>query len=244
MLPTMPKQSTAWSVVVTMLALALRARAAPRPITERAASDLSLFAQLKLADTAIQRYELLPNDEDFVFDFNAGDVPIATSANFGPLVGTGISFNMGQLPACSMSFVHLHPRATELFALTTGHVKSEMVPQEGVTDSEGNQRVISVDLNPGQLTIFPQGSFHTQINPDCESANFTAAFTSDEFAVGMVAKQAFSFSDDVVAATFGQTIAGEDIEKVRDAIPTTLAIEVEGCLAKCGKKKNQATEQP
>ncbi|KAL2812349.1 RmlC-like cupin domain-containing protein [Aspergillus cavernicola] len=224
------------SVVAVMLAVAIPARAAPQLITKRS-SELSLTAQLKLADTAIERYQLLPNNQDFVFDFTTADVPIATSQNFPPLVGTGISFNMGELPACSMSFVHLHPRATELFTLTSGHVLSEMVPQAGVVDSDGNPRVISVELNPGMLTIFPAGSFHTQINPDCEAANFTAAFTSDEFAVSMVANQAFSFSDDVVAATFGQSIAGEDIERVRDAIPTTLAIKVEECLSKCGKQK-------
>ncbi|KAL4938599.1 hypothetical protein BDV06DRAFT_231658 [Aspergillus oleicola] len=234
----MPSTFTLRSVAAGMLAVALPATAAPQPITQRAASDLSITAQLKLADTAIERYEILSNDEDFVFSFNEGDVPIATSQNFYPLVGTGISFNMGSLPACSMAFVHLHPRATELFTLTSGHVKSEMIPQEGVVDTEGNQRVIKTDLNAGMMTVFPAGSFHTQINPECEPANFTAAFTSDEFAVGMVAKQVFSFSDNVVAATFGQSIAGEDIEKFRDAIPTTLAIEVEGCLSKCGKTKN------
>ncbi|KAL4883589.1 RmlC-like cupin domain-containing protein [Aspergillus karnatakaensis] len=224
------------TLAAAILALALQATAAPQHITQRDNSDLSLTAQLRLADTATERYALLPDDKDFVFDFYNTDNPIATTANFPPLVGTGISFNVGQLPACSMSFVHLHPRATELFNLVSGHVLSEMIP-ESVFDTEGNQRVIKTELNPGQLTIFPAGSFHTQINPDCEPANFTAAFTSDEFSVSMVARQVFSFTDDVISATFGQTIAGEDIEKVRDAIPTTLAIKVEECLSKCGKEK-------
>ncbi|KAL4742909.1 RmlC-like cupin domain-containing protein [Aspergillus similis] len=231
-------QSALPPVITAMLAIALSATAAPapQPITKRA-SDLSLTAQLKLADTAIERYALLPDDSDFVFDFNTAETPIATSQNFYPLVGTGISFNMGLLPACSMSFVHLHPRATELLTLTSGHVLTEMVPETGVTDSSGKPRVIKTDLHAGQMTIFPAGSFHTQVNPDCSAANFTAAFTSDEFAVGMVARQAFEFSDDIIAASFGQVIAGEDIEQVRDAIPTSLAIEVEGCLSKCGKQK-------
>lgn len=136
-----------------------------------------------------------------------------------------------------MSFVHLHPRATELLTLTSGHVLTEMVPEAGVTDSSGKPRVIKTDLHAGQMTIFPAGSFHTQVNPDCSAANFTAAFTSDEFAVAMVARQTFEFSNDIIAASFGQVIAGEDIEQMRDAIPTSLAIEVEGCLSKCGKQK-------
>ncbi|KAL3475853.1 RmlC-like cupin domain-containing protein [Aspergillus californicus] len=224
------------SILAAMLAIALPASAVPAPITKRA-SDLSLTAQLKLADTAIERFALIPDDESFVFDFKTAQIPIATSQNFPPLVGTGISFNMGELPACSMSFVHLHPRATELFTLVSGHVLSEMIPQQGVTDADNNPRVIKTALTAGQMTIFPAGSFHTQINPDCESANFTAAFTSDEFAVSMVANQVFGFTDDVVAATFGQSIAGEDLERVRDAIPTSLAIKVEACLSKCGLEK-------
>ncbi|KAL4790310.1 RmlC-like cupin domain-containing protein [Aspergillus venezuelensis] len=234
----MPSSLIMKSVGALILAVALPAAAAPHPITQRAVSDLPITAQLKLADTAIERYEILSDDKQFVFNFNEGDVPVATSQNFYPLVGTGVSFNMGSLPACTMAFAHLHPRATELFTLTSGHVKSEMIPQEGVTDSGGNQRVIRTDLTAGMMTVFPAGSFHLQINPDCEPANFTAAFNSDEFAVGMIAKQVFSFTDDVVAGTFGQSITGEDIEGVREAIPKSLAIEVEGCLAKCGLTKN------
>ncbi|RDW76513.1 germin family protein [Aspergillus mulundensis] len=221
------------------LALALPASAAPTSqISKRAAAnDLSLTAQLKLASTATERFALLPNDSDFIFDFTTAQTPIATSQNFPPLVGTGLSFNMGSLPACSMSFVHLHPRATELLTLTSGHVLTEMIPEAGVVDAEGKARVIKTSLTAGQMTVFPQGSFHTQVNPECEVANFTAAFNSEEFAVGMVARQMFGFGDDVVAASFGGVIAGEDIEKVRQAIPESLAIEVEGCLSKCGIEK-------
>ncbi|KAL4919255.1 RmlC-like cupin domain-containing protein [Aspergillus aurantiobrunneus] len=136
-----------------------------------------------------------------------------------------------------MAFLHLHPRATELFALTSGRVLSEMVPQAGVLNAEGNQRVIRGELNPGMVTIYPAGSFHTQLNPDCEAANFTAAFTAEEFAAGIVAGQTFSLPDDVIARTFGGSIAGEEIERVRDAIPVDMAIAVEGCLEKCGMAK-------
>lgn len=138
-----------------------------------------------------------------------------------------------------MTFLHLHPRATELFAINSGRILSEMVPETGATDDEGNQRVIRTELGPGMLTIYPAGSFHTQVNPDCVPANFTAAFTSDEFAVGVVAGQTYSFSDDIIARTFGKSVAGEDIDTVRDAIPKDMAIKVDECLAKCGKQKRQ-----
>ncbi|RAL14774.1 germin family protein [Aspergillus homomorphus CBS 101889] len=231
--------SALYSVAVT-IALVLPATAAPQPITKRAPSDLSLNAQLRLADTAIERYQLLPNDSDFVFNFTGSEeVPIASSQNWPALVGVGASFSISQLPACSMSFLHLHPRATELFGLTSGRILSEMVPQAGVLNADGKQRVISVELGPGMVTVYPAGSFHTQVNPDCEPASFAAAFTSDEFAVSLIAEQTFSLPDDVIARTFGQSIAGEDIEKVRGAIPASMAIQVEECLAKCGKEKRR-----
>lgn len=138
-----------------------------------------------------------------------------------------------------MSYLHLHPRATELFSIHSGRVLSQMVPEVGVVDSEGKQRVINAELGPGMMTIFPAGSFHTQVNPDCEPANFTAALSSEDFGIGLVASETFALSDDVVAATFGQSIAGEDIEKVRGAIPGDVVIKVEECLAKCGMKKRE-----
>lgn len=44
-------------------------------------------------------------------------------------------------------------------------------------------------------------------------------------------------SDDVIAAAFGQSIAGEDIDRVRGAIPASIALGVEECLTKCGLAK-------
>lgn len=207
--------------------------------------------------SAADRYQLLSKDEDFVFDFNKNELPLANHKSFPALVGSGASFSLSQLPgmsavtlstlndtdnipiACSMSFVHLHPRATELFAITSGRVLSEMVPEGGVLDSKGNQRVIRTEISQGMLTIYPAGSFHTQVNPDCEPANFTAAFTSEDSGVSLVADQTFAFSDDVIAATFGQSIAGEDIDKVRHAIPGNMLVKIEECLTKCGKQKRQ-----
>ncbi|KAE8150845.1 RmlC-like cupin domain-containing protein [Aspergillus avenaceus] len=219
---------TLYSVIATALALAFPINAAPA--TARRSSDLSLTAQLRLADTAVERYKLLPKDEDFVFDFAKSEVAVASSQNFPALVGTNTAFSIGQLPACSMSFLHLHPRATELFSLSSGNIISEMVPEAGVQDADGNQRVVRVELHPGTVTIYPAGSFHTQVNPNCEPANFTAAFNNEEFAVSLVARQTFSLSDDVIAATFGQSVAGEDVDRVRRAIPTDMAIKVEECL--------------
>ncbi|RAK97289.1 germin family protein [Aspergillus ibericus CBS 121593] len=223
------------SFTIILLTLTLHAAALPQPIPPRSNSDLSLTAQLRLADTAIERYQLLPNDSDFVFNFtNTEDLPVATSQNWPALVGVGAAISMSQLPPCSMTFIHLHPRATELFALTSGHILSSMIPETGVLDKNNTQRVIRTDLHAGQVTIYPAGSFHTQVNPDCEAANFTAAFTSDEFAVGLVAEQLFAFGDGVVERSFGGSITGEELERLRGAIPRDMVVRVEECLGRCG----------
>ncbi|KAF4974576.1 hypothetical protein FZEAL_8548 [Fusarium zealandicum] len=46
------------------------AMAAPRSMEPRAASELSLTAQLRLADTVVDSFKLLPEDKEFVYDFN------------------------------------------------------------------------------------------------------------------------------------------------------------------------------
>ncbi|KAJ5525347.1 hypothetical protein N7494_011997 [Penicillium frequentans] len=229
--------TTISSIIAVALVFSLPTKAAPRQMMRRSTPELSLTAQLQIADTAIDRYKLLSKDEDFVYDFTNSTTPFANRETFPALVGSGTSFSVGQLPACSMVYLHLHPRATELFVLNSGRVLTQMVPEAGVLDSEGKQRVINTELGPGKMTIFPAGSFHTQVNPDCEPANFTAAFSAEDFGFGLVAQETFSLSDDAIAATFGQSIAGEDIDKVRDAIPTDAVIKVEQCLTKCGKQK-------
>lgn len=136
-----------------------------------------------------------------------------------------------------MSLLHTHPLADELFAVVTGRILTEMVPETGVVDAEGNQRVIRTDLSAGMMTVFPAGALHTQFNPGCEPASTAVSFTTDDFRIGLVANEVLALSDDIIARTFGQAIAGEDIDTIRDAIPTGMAIMVEECLATCGRQK-------
>lgn len=48
--------------------------------------------------SAVERYELLPKNEDFVFDFNQNETPLATTKNFPALVGSGAALSYTQLP--------------------------------------------------------------------------------------------------------------------------------------------------
>ncbi|KAG5742826.1 hypothetical protein H9Q70_014454 [Fusarium xylarioides] len=111
-----------------------------------------------------------------------------------------------------------------------------MVPENGVLDNEGQRRVIRTELAQNMMTPFYQGSAHTQYNPDCQPATFVASFASEDFGAGQI-HETFALSDEVIGASFGQSIVGEDIERVRQAIPKSIARGVDSCLEKCGLMK-------
>lgn len=206
--------------------------------------ELSLTAQLQLADTAADRFSLL-KDEQFLFDFNqkqpspgkGGELIPANRKTFPALVGTGAGMALGRVDACGMNTLHVHPRSAELQIVTKGRLIAEMVPENGVLNADGTRRVIRTEIRENMMTPFYQGSVHTQFNPDCEPATFVAAFASEDFGTGQIADETFALSDDVISATFGQSIAGEDIDKVRMAIPKSIALGVDDCLKKCGIAK-------
>ncbi|KAF4555486.1 Hypothetical protein D9617_2g054470 [Elsinoe fawcettii] len=221
---------------------------APRPSFPGPApgSGLSLTAQLTLADSAVDRFLLLPKDEQFVFNFDdltkkglggkGGDLVAANRKTFPALVSTGAGMAVGFLGPCGFNTPHVHPRSVELQIVTEGRLVTEMVPENGVL-ANGKRRVIRNTLEKNQMTPFYQGSVHTQFNPDCDKATFVAAFNNEDFSAGQIPDELFALGDDVISAAFGQAIAGEDVAKFRKAIPTSIALGVEECLVKCGIQK-------
>lgn len=222
------------TVASAMLAIA---SAAPSQLAPRDESSPSKTAQLRLADSSVDRYKLLPNDEDFVFNFLESQALFADAKSFPALVGTGAAFAYTTLDACSMSFLHLHPRATELLTVTSGSILTEMFPEAAVFDADDQQRVIRTELGPGMMTVFPAGSFHTQLNVDCKPATFVAAFTSEDPGAAAVVNGVFALSDGVISGAFGEAISGEDIDKIRDALPAGLGTKIDQCLERCNMQK-------
>jgi hypothetical protein len=232
-------------------------------------TGLSLTQQLFLADTATDRFALLPNDKQFVFDFNqaqagagkGGELVAANRKTFPALVGTGSGMAVGRVKrkspqpsqnkgnhsartdsplytACGMNTLHVHPRATELQVVTQGRLITAMTPENGVLNANGKgRRVITNEVKAYQMTPFYQGSVHTQFNPDCTDALFVASFNSEDFGTGQVVDETFSFSDDIIGAAFGQSVDGADIDKIRAAVPVSIAEGVEQCLKTCGIPK-------
>jgi hypothetical protein len=237
---------------------ALEGRTATPPASSSAAPPapvptLSKTAQLFLADTAADRYSLLPENKDFVFDFGAsptrgkggkgGDLVAANRKTFPALVGTGSGMAVGFLGACGFNTPHVHPRATELQVVTAGTLIVEMAPENGVFNVPGNatsgRRIIRNQLTVGQMTPFYLGSVHTQYNPECSNATFVASFNSEDFGTGSVVDEVASFSREVAAAAFGEAIDGSEIDAFKKVIPVSIAQGVEQCLQKCGIQKRK-----
>ncbi|CAK7237035.1 hypothetical protein SBRCBS47491_009840 [Sporothrix bragantina] len=198
-----------------------------------------------LAATASDRFALLPDDAQFIFDFNqpqaatgqGGELIVANRKTFPALVGTGSGVAVGFVKPCGINTFHVHPRSAELLIVVEGRLVTEMVPENGVLDASGGRRMIQTEIGPFQMTPFYQGSLHTQFNPDCTNTTFLSFFASEDVGTGQVLDETFAFTNDVIEAAFGGTIAGANIDVVRQAIPPSIALGVEQCLQQCGIQK-------
>ena len=134
--------------------------------------------------------------------------------------------------ACAIIPVHIHPRATELLAVLSGKITNHMIPENGVTNADGSQRVILTELTANMMTINPQGAFHTVYNLECEPANIVAAFNSEDPGATLVANAFFSYDDDILTNELNQGISSDQIDAVKQAIATR-TLKVQECLKRC-----------
>jgi oxalate decarboxylase/phosphoglucose isomerase-like protein (cupin superfamily) len=155
-----------------------------------------------------------------------------------PLSPGTLSTNQPHKTGCSMASLHIHSRSAEIFVVLQGRVLTEMIPEGGVLDTTDpdnvKPRVIRTELTANQTTIFPQGSFHAQMNPDCTPAFAVAAFASDDPGAALVVPQAFEQSDEFVLNSFGGRLSAEDLARFRAAVPQGAFFDVEACRKKCG----------
>jgi mannose-6-phosphate isomerase-like protein (cupin superfamily) len=209
------------------------------------ADNLSLIQSLILAPKAVDRIKLIPNDADFVFDFNnppsdtlttgkGGHTVRADRQSFPPLIGTGVSMTVGFLGPCGFNTPHIHPRSSEINIVVKGSLVAEFTLENGA-------RTVTNTVLTNQMTVFPQGALHTEFNPDCTDALFVAGFGSEDPGVQQEAQTFFGFGKEAVEAAVGNgfTFEGGDVDKFRAAIPANVALGVESCLKKCGIAKNK-----
>ncbi|KAM3535992.1 hypothetical protein MY4038_000768 [Beauveria bassiana] len=221
------------SIIAAVLAMSHTAVSAPTNQTKPGA-ELSKAARLRMADS------ILADDKDFVFDLGQnGFQSIANRQTFPAMVGTGTSIAAARFPGCSISKLHIHPRAAEMLVLLSGRLVTETIPELGaaVGAADGQtvqqQRVIRNELAPNTLTVFDQGALHTQINPECDDATALTVFSAEDGGFGFVADQAFALPDDVIATQLGDAISGADIDRIRAALPAGVAAQIDACVEKC-----------
>ena len=203
------------------------------------AGNKDLLQALMLAPTAVQRIELIPNDNDFVYDFNnppenatttgkGGHTVRADRDLFPPLVHTGVSMTLGFLGPCGFNTPHVHPRSSEINVVVKGSLVAEFT-------LENKARTITNHLSTNQMTVFPQGAMHTEFNPDCTDALFVAGFADEDPGVQQAAQTFFGLEQDIIEAALKNdfTFEGKDVNKFRSMIPANVAMGVESCLQKC-----------
>ncbi|KAF7338704.1 RmlC-like cupin [Mycena sanguinolenta] len=215
------------------LSLAL---AALRVSADAASDEAALVKSLRDAPTAVDRINLLPNDEDFEFDFfdpakaatvgAGGKIVTANSASFPAVIGTRSAMAIGVLDACSMNTPHTHPRATEMQYSVNGTIRTGMITENG-------GRFIMTELPPGSMTIFPKGSVHFQVNDGCDPLLFVSSFNSEDPGVLSIAQRFLGLPPDIVGATLGG-LGVEEVAGLESQIPDNVAIGTDACLKRCG----------
>ncbi|KAJ7683181.1 spherulin-1B [Mycena rosella] len=205
-----------------------------------------IVGQLRDAPTAAARIGLLPDDSQFVFNFfdplakatagKGGKVITANSGTFPAVVGNGAAMAIGLLEPCGMNTPHTHPRATEIQFNVNGTIRTGMITENGA-------RFIMTDLDPGEMTVFPMGSVHFQINEGCAPAMFVSGFNSEDPGALQIAQRFLGLSPDIVAATLND-IGVEEVMGLEALIPDSVSLGTDECLKRCGLPRvSQPTTQ-
>ncbi|KAJ7091491.1 RmlC-like cupin domain-containing protein, partial [Mycena belliarum] len=199
-------------------------------------------AQLRLAPTAVDRINDLPDDKQFIFDFfnptagltrgAGGRTVTATSGTFPAVVGNGIAMTVGFLSPCAINTPHTHPRATEINFSVNGTLRTGLLTENGA-------RFVVNELPPGSMTVFPQGAIHFEINDGCEPAMFVAGFNNEDPGVSSLAQRFFGLPPDVVGIAMGD-LGVEQVKGLEAMIPDNIAEGTDECLRRCGLARSPA----
>jgi hypothetical protein len=183
----------------------------------------SLNAQLETATQQLDRLALLSQDSQWTFDFNAqksstfspGSVVNANAATFPAAVDNELTMvsiflhpctihspsntrpqAMINLGPCAMLPPHLHPRASNYVVGIAGNVSTYMIEENGA-------RVVSADLTPGKMTIFPRGSLHSMVNNGCTNAQLVSALSNTDQGTSNIVNGLSMFPADILEGAFG-----------------------------------------
>ncbi|XP_024516403.1 putative germin-like protein 2-1 [Selaginella moellendorffii] len=101
-----------------------------------------------------------------------GGVRAAINTTLFPgITSQGITYVHFNSVPCGVNLPHMHPRASELLTMISGGPL-----QVGFVDTAGVPRINL--LNPGDITIFPRGMMHFEINVGTKPAFYISALNS------------------------------------------------------------------
>ena len=216
------------------------------PVHNSPDNNTALITELRNAPTAAERTLLLAQqggNKSFIFDFNnpppeaiktntGGKFVSANIGTFPALTGASIAMNVGTVAPCGVVATHIHPRADEFVIVVEGRLIAQSITETGSV-------LITNELNAFIVTIFNQGAFHAQHNPDCTEAKFIASFNSNDPGATNIAPNYMLFNDDVVlggmGVGIGANVTEEELVSVRKHMPLG-NFAVQSCLEKCGLK--------
>ncbi|KAL5716264.1 hypothetical protein ACHQM5_017981 [Ranunculus cassubicifolius] len=164
----------------------------------------------------------LVNNRDFIFQGNfnvpgntanalGSAVTQATVNQFPALNTLGVSIFRVDIAPGGVNAPNVHPRASEIFAVIQGTVLV------GFVTSNPENRLFTNVLYPGDVTIFPKGLVHFQINIGHVPAVVFNAFGSQNPGVVIISNNLFNSTppipDIVLQRSFA--VAYDAIEKLR-----------------------------
>ncbi|WDK22441.1 spherulin-1A [Colletotrichum graminicola] len=120
-----------------------------------------LVRLLRKSPTELDKLKTLPNDKDWTFNYFAhqyhtytpGGVLNANAATFPATVDNGMAMALITLGPSAMLPPYYHAR-------DFNYVVSVVESAETYMTLEGGARVIRTKLDPGMMTVFPQGRLH------------------------------------------------------------------------------------
>ncbi|GLJ36554.1 hypothetical protein SUGI_0734750 [Cryptomeria japonica] len=157
---------------------------------------------------------------------DTGGIRAAASVdNFPAMQSQGLTYVWFKLVPCGVNLPHTHPRASEMLALISGGPL-----QVGLVDTQGN---VFIDIMyPGDVTIFPRGTLHFQLNLGKEEAHFIATLNSENPGVLISSESILKLPLIAVATAFN--ITQHEVKGLRSLIypegPELKRIPKSGCI--------------
>lgn len=139
--------------------------------------------------------------------FTNGDVSVGpggtrTTVNVGifPAMGSqSLTYTQFKMKPCGVNLPHTHPRASEMLTLISGGPL-----QVGFVDTEG---VAHIDiLNAGDVTVFPRGLLHFELNVGKRTAFYISALNSQNPGVLTAAGALLNLPARALATSLNRTL--------------------------------------